>query len=448
MADATAEKGGGLEAKMMKLAEWSGKLMEIKLLAAIKNTFSVIVPIYILGGLAIMINYVVLPWFLSGDALETAMLWGSYVNNGTLNTMAVVVCGILGYMLAQEKKFESPLSCTIISLAGFFTIMPLAVEVSDAADGDLVYTVSSAFVTGNLGSGGLFGAMICAAVSTSLYIRLSSIDKLKINMGEGVPPMVSQTFSGLIPMMIVLALFGLVSTLTQALAGMDVMSIIRMVISTPLQALGSSLPAVLIIYTLGNVLWIVGVHNSTIQATILDPIMMVAITENMNAFAAGDPIPNILTYSFYVFCQMGGSGCCLPLIVDTFLFSKDKAKRTIATIGGASSIFNICEPELFGYPIVFNLTLGIPFIIVPAVNLVIYYFAVASGLIGPAVAMVPWTTPPFLSGFLASAGDFRNVILQVALFALDMAIWLPFLKADDRAVAERNAAAELEAAEA
>lgn len=165
--------------------------------------------------------------------------------------------------------------------------------------------------------------------------------------------------------------------------------------------------------------------------------MMVAITENMNAFAAGDPIPNVLTYSFYDFCQMGGSGCCLPLIVDTFLFSKDKAKRTIATIGGASSIFNICEPELFGYPIVFNLTLAVPFIVAPAVNLVLYYFAVSLGIIGPAVAMVPWTTPPFISGFLASAGDWRNVVFQVVLFALDMVIWLPFLKADDRLVAER-----------
>lgn len=45
MASVTEElKDGGLEAKMMKLAEWSGKLMEIKVLAAIKNTFSVIVP--------------------------------------------------------------------------------------------------------------------------------------------------------------------------------------------------------------------------------------------------------------------------------------------------------------------------------------------------------------------------------------------------------------------
>ena len=437
MSETATSQGGGLEAKMMKLAEWSGKLMEIKILAAIKSTFSVIVPIYILGGLAIMINYVILPWILQGDALATAQMWGNFVNNGTLNTMAVTVCGILGYMLAREKQFDNPVACTIISLAAFFTIMPLAVEVTDAVNGDLVYTVSSAFITGNLGSGGLFGAMIAAGVATSLYIKLSSIDKLKINMGEGVPPMVSQTFSGLIPMMIVLSLFGAAAMACQALFGMDAMSIIRMFISTPLQKLGSSLPAVLLIYSLGNLLWIVGVHNSTIQATILDPIMMVAITENMNAFAAGDPIPNILTYSFYVFCQMGGSGCCLPLIVDTFLFSKDKAKRTIATIGGASSIFNICEPELFGYPIVFNLTLGIPFIVAPAVSLVLYYFAVATGLIGPAVAMVPWTTPPFISGFLASAGDWRNVVFQVFLFVLDMAIWLPFLKADDRMVAQR-----------
>lgn len=95
-----------------------------------------------------MINYVVLPWFMEGDALETAQMWGNFVNNGTLNTMAIVVCGVLGYMLALQKKFDDPVACTIISLASFFTIMPLAVEVTDATNGDLVYTVSSAFVTG------------------------------------------------------------------------------------------------------------------------------------------------------------------------------------------------------------------------------------------------------------------------------------------------------------
>lgn len=141
-----------------------------------------------------------------------------------------------------------------ISLAAFFTIMPLAVEVTDAANGDLVYTVAGAFVTNNLGSGGLFGAMLCAGFATTLYIKLSGVDKLKINMGEGVPPMLSQTFSGLIPMMIVLTIFGAVSMACQALFGMDVMGIIRMFISTPLQALGSSLWAVLLIYSLGNLL--------------------------------------------------------------------------------------------------------------------------------------------------------------------------------------------------
>lgn len=441
MADATVEqKEGGLEAKMMKLAEFSAKLSSEVHLAAIKDTFSVIVPIYVLGGLVILINNVVLPLFLSGEALETASIWGSTISNGTLNTMSIVVAAVLSYMYAQHKGFENKLSCAILGICSFFIIMPLTVSAS-LADGSDTASITGAFVTDNLGAAGLFGAMIASLVSASLFIKLSNVKQLKINLGEGVPPMVTDTFNGLIPMMIVMAIFGAVSLLTTTLLGMDPMSVIRICISEPLKALGDSAPAIFVIYMLANALWVIGVHNSTIQGSVLDPIMMMAITENMSAFAAGEAAPHILTYSFYVFCQMGGSGCLLALVLDTFLFSKNTTKRTIANMAILPGLFNIAEPVLFGYPIVFNLTLAVPFMIAPAFNFIVMYAATAAGLIGRAVAMVPWTTPPIISGFIATAGDWRAAVLMVILLACDMAIYLPFLKADDR-MAEKRAAEE------
>ena len=51
--------------------------------------------------------------------------------------------------------------------------------------------------------------------------------------------------------------------------------------------------------------------------------------------------------------------------------------------------------------------------------------------------MVPWTTPVFVNGFLATAGDIRAVILQVVLVVLGVLIYLPFMKVHERVMAKQ-----------
>ena len=53
--------------------------------------------------------------------------------------------------------------------------------------------------------------------ATALFIKLSSIEKLKINLGEGVPPAVAGSFNVMIPMLLTLSIFGLLSAVLFAL---------------------------------------------------------------------------------------------------------------------------------------------------------------------------------------------------------------------------------------
>ncbi|MDN6848054.1 MAG: PTS sugar transporter subunit IIC, partial [Tetragenococcus koreensis] len=48
------------------------------------------------------------------------------------------------------------------------------------------------------------------------------------------------------------------------------------------------------------------------------------------------------------------------------------------------------------------------------------------------VVFIPWVTPPVISGYLATAGDWRAPILQIILIALGVIIYLPFLKISER----------------
>jgi PTS system cellobiose-specific IIC component len=45
--------------------------------------------------------------------------------------------------------------------------------------------------------------------------------------------------------------------------------------------------------------------------------------------------------------------------------------------------------------------------------------------------MVPWVTPPVISGFLATAGDIRTSILQILMIVAGAFIYLPFMRASE-----------------
>ena len=70
-------------------------------------------------------------------------------------------------------------------------------------------------------------------------------------------------------------------------------------------------------------------------------------------------------------------------------------------------LFNINEPVIYGYPIVFNLPLMIPFVLVPDLFIAVTYGLTCAGIIAPCVVQVPWTTPAVISAFLTTGGDIR-----------------------------------------
>ncbi|TXX29408.1 PTS sugar transporter subunit IIC, partial [Escherichia coli] len=83
-------------------------------------------------------------------------------------------------------------------------------------------------------------------------------------------------------------------------------------------------------------------------------------------------------------------------------------------------------------------TLLIPFLFTPVVNVVIAYFAMSVGLLHKTIGVaVPWTTPPLISGFLAT-GHISGVIWQIILIAVDVLCYLPFFLIMDKAQLDKE----------
>ena len=122
-----------------------------------------------------------------------------------------------------------------------------------------------------------------------------------------------------------------------------------------------------------------------------------------------------------------GAGTTLILGV-YMLRSKSKTYKALGKVTTVPSIFCIAEPTLYGMPVIFNVPLMLGFVIVQAVLVIVSYGATSLGLIGRVTAMIPWATPPILSGFLATGGDWRASVFQVFEIILAFVIWYPFFK--------------------
>ena len=438
------------QAFLDKFAEVSARVGNQVHLRTLRDAFATIMPLYILAGIAVLVNNVVFAYIWgdtgfapNAEVLANVQTWGSALTLGTLNVSALILAGLIGYCLARNERFDNPLACVVVGISALVIMMPQTVTANLAATSPLLTDkVTSAAVTGalstaNTGTNGLFGAILIGLAAVTVFIKISGVEKLKVNLGEGVPPAVANSFNVMIPMLLSLSIFGVVSAVLAVAFSTDLMTIISTFISTPLKGIMNAGPwAVVLIYTLANLLFCLGIHQSTISGVLLEPILTMLIVDNMATFAAGQPIPADHYMNMQIinsFALIGGSGCTFMLLLDTFLFSKSKTSKTVAKMAILPGLFNINEPVIYGYPIVYNLPLIIPFVIVPDIFIAATYGLTCAGIIGPCGAQVPWTTPPVISALLATGMDWRAAVWQIIEIIIGMAIYLPFMKASERA---------------
>ena len=147
-----------------------------------------------------------------------------------------------------------------------------------------------------LGAKGIFVSMFVAIITSLIFIKLS--DKgLIIKMPEGVPEFVSKSFTGIIPGLVVGAVFSTLSFLAAQTSYGDVHNVVYTLIGQPLNGIGNSVWTGCLIYTLSGLCWFLGIHGIAVVSAIM-PIWMAADAANLAATSAGQVAPNIITYQW------------------------------------------------------------------------------------------------------------------------------------------------------
>lgn len=408
-------------------------------LRSLRDAFATLMPFFVLAGLMVLINNTlikpdgILSGFISNDSLLHWQQVGNAIVNGSLNFISVLIAGAIAYHLCQNKDYGDPIAPVLLSIACVVIFMPESVQLTDVVSQQRV-TVTGGISFASTGSAGMFVGILTGLMVTSLFIRLANAPKLQVNISGGaIPPAVMRSFNTLIPIMLTMVFFALLSFAVQRLSGMDVNTLIAMLIQQPLKSVTTSLPGFLLITTVANLFFSVGIHQGVISGALLDPFLLNNMQENTLAFAQHQDIPNIICMAFKdTFGVMGGSGNTIALLIAIYLFSRKSDYRDIAKLATAPCLFNISEPIIFGLPIVFNPALIVPFVLAPVFSLTTAYYATAWGLINHVTVQIPWTTPPIISGFLATGGDWRAAVLQVLIITITVFIYLPFLKFAER----------------
>lgn len=416
-----------------KLADFLGpiasKFSSQRHLVAIRDGFITVMPLVIVASFYVLINNVVLDSSLGmlkdfGN-FDTYKDIGFSVYYGTLGFLSIFLAFGVAYKLAAAYEMDS-IGTGFVAIAATIALMPTSVT-----SGDVV--VNGVFSEAYTSPTGLFVAIIASILAVELLRVLQKSKALKISMPDSVPPTVSKSFNLLIPATIALTIFALVSFLCVKFIGMNVYEIINTLIQTPIKAVFQGLPGIIIVVVLQSLLWSFGLHGAFVLSPITEPTLLTSIQENINALQAGTEIPNIVTKPFLdVFVNVGGVGFTIALIIAILLVSKREDYRSVTKIALAPGCFNINEPLMFGLPVVLNPIFTIPLILVPVVSLIIAYGATYFGLISKTIVMVPWTTPPVISAFLATGGDWRAALLSVILIIVAVAIYLPFVLAANK----------------
>jgi cellobiose PTS system EIIC component len=429
--ESTTQAHPKLQHFLDKFTEVSVKVGNQVHLRSLRDAFATLMPMFILAGIAVLVNNVIFTWLFKGQTLSRLQVFGTALTNGTLNVASILIAPMIAYYLAKNRAFENPISASAVSLSAVFIMLAINVSLIPLNSKKPV-TVTGAVLYSQVGTTGMFAGIIIGLLATEIYMKLSNIKALKINLGDQVPPAVGQSFSSLLPSLLTLSIFGILAAIF-AYFKTDLVTLISRLIQEPLRAVNTSLPGFLLIYSTGNFLYTLGIHQTVINGSLLDPLNLVNMNENMAAVAAGKQPMHIINTDFVtVYSQMGGTGLTISLILAVLLVSHYKPYKDVVKLAAFPGIFEINEPIIFGFPIVFNIPMIIPFVLSPVIGSLIGYFATVIGFVKPLSVLVPWTTPPILSGILASAGDWKVVIVQIVILAVCTLFYIPFIKISER----------------
>lgn len=394
-------------------------------LSALKNGMTITIPLMIIGGVAMLLAVPPVPADTTNTILLAWKEWATTYNsvlmapyNLTIGAISVYVVVGVSYALAKEYKLNG-MTTAMISLFVFWLTSSAPITIAD------VGVVSK---MQNLGAVGMFYAIIVSFIVSDV-MKFFMNKNIKIRLPEQVPPNVTAPFEALIPAFVITIGMILLNVLCVNTTGGSLCDLVFTLIK-PLMSASSSLPAVIMLSILLSLFWFFGIHGNNMIGGVLTPIATANLVLNAQYYLTGEGSVSPLAGSFLT---IFGNWMSYPaMMVCFFLVAKSVQLKSIRKVAVVPDIFNINEPLTFGVPVVMNVLIALPIMLVNVITCTIAYIAMNSGWVNSISISLPFTVPGPINLFISTNGDFRTLILWVVLFIFDIIVLLPFIRMYDR----------------
>ena len=394
-----------------------------KYLTILRQSFMAVMPLTIAGSIALIIeSFPFIDQVISADVMTQISDFLGVVSSASLSLVALFLSGSIAYYYTKSEGNE-PFFGMITGISNFLIVTPLSMAV-EGLDDILTGIIPMTW----LGGQGLFVAMIVGFLASIIFNKLMK-SNMTIKLPDSVPPMVTEPFKVLIPIFITFIVFATIRYAMSFTSYGDIHTLFFNVLQTPLMALGSSLPASILIVIFIQLMWFMGLHGQNIAGAVMTPIWQSAMLSNLAAVQSGNNPEFIFTDQFFtgfIWMQF------FSLIIACLIGAKSEQLKAVGKVSVGSACFNISEPIVFGTPVVLNFTLMIPWILTMVVYVIITWAAMYTGICPkPLGTNIPWTTPPLISGWLIT-GSFMGAVLQIVNLIVGTFIYLPFVKMYDK----------------
>lgn len=409
--------------KVVLAVPWFSALSAVEnpvVVRSIRNGLVMAIPIVLIGSFALVLQSLPLPayqafleHFASGMLRDIlSLVFGA--TSGILSVYMAVFIGMSHARLQRGVEMHS-FGFPAVALA-CFAILAGSPQRGIAVD--------------VLGVKGMFTAIFAASVSSSLMTYWSKRKWALFRLYSGGADVeFNSAVAVVIPAVFTVAMFGGFSyVFTEVFHFANFNDFFVNMTSRVFSVTARPFLIGLLFVLLSGLMWFFGIHGSNVLEGVAQRFLEPGAAINAALATNGQPPSEIVSKTFIdVFVLMGGCGSTLCLLAALLLFGRDRGNRTLSRIAVVPMLFNINELMVFGFPIVYNVYLFLPFILTPLLVFLISYGAMALGVVPLPIREVGWTTPILIGGYLATDSPMGSV-LQLVNLALGILVYKPFIR--------------------
>lgn len=377
-------------------------------LTVIRHGLTLMIPVILTGGVACA--FMNLPFLdysrtIGGFNLMLLHSFLEMIYQGTFGVFSLVLVIVLAlsYGMERNETVDKVALYIIVALGSY------GVQLNFGGED---------FNIGNLGVQGCFTAMFIALVSCHIYRRLRKVSLLTLRKyAVGMESLCANAIQALLPMAVTILLAAAFAKALHVWFGVyNLHDLFAFYSCKMFENMGNNWNSGLLYTFLLHLLWLCGFHGSHMLEPVAQTIF-VQVSEEI-----------IFSKSFFdTYVVMGGCGTTICVLLILLIFYRNDRMGNLAKIGSFTVIFNLNEVLNFGLPIILNPVMAIPFVLTPILCYSTAYLATTIGLVPTITREIVWSTPPLISGYMAT-GSVSGAILQLVCILMGMAVYYPFIR--------------------